>query len=52
MNLDAHSKMPLGVLLLDPGIPSAAAGHMSTNAALKCDPVIALVERLPGSGRR
>jgi hypothetical protein len=52
MNPDAHSKMPSGMLLLDQGIPLAAAGHMPTNAALKYDPMIALVQRLPGSDRR
>jgi hypothetical protein len=35
MNLDAHSKMPSGMLLLDQGIPLAAARHVSTNAAFK-----------------
>jgi hypothetical protein len=35
MNLDTHSKMPSGMLLLDQGIPLAATGHMSTNAAFK-----------------
>ena len=44
--------MPLGVLLLDQGIPLAAAGQMSTNAALKYDTMIALKRRAPRIGTR